>query len=294
MGAENRKMLDSLFSLDGKVALVTGGARGIGAGIAEGLIRAGARVMIASRTTSECEATAKVLGELGPCEALTADLSSTAGVEALAGIVLERTTQLHILVNNAGMTWHAPLEQHDDTMLDLMWALHVKAPIHLIRLLLPALRAAATPEDYARVINVGSTDGLLASGGSHYAYTSTKAALMHLTRHLARDLAADRVAVNAIAPGAFRTVMVDYMLDDPAAKREALADIPMGRIAEPLEMAGTAIYLASRASSYVTGEVLVVDGGYLATRSPAREPWSIRADEPDPASTTNPETVSDG
>jgi NAD(P)-dependent dehydrogenase (short-subunit alcohol dehydrogenase family) len=255
-----------LFSLTGKRALVTGGSRGIGAGMAEGLVRAGATVMIASRTSSESEATASRLSQIGPCEPLTADLSSEQGARALADQVLSRTDRLHILINNAGMTWHAPIEEHDDAGLDLIWAVNVKAPLHLVRFLLPALRAAATAEDHARVINVGSIDGLVTSSNTGYAYAATKAALIHLTRYLARDLARDHIAVNGIAPGAFRTVMLGYMLDDPKAHQELLADIPMRRVADPIEMAGTAVYLSSRASSYVTGEVLVVDGGYTAAR----------------------------
>ena len=252
--------------LRGSTALVTGGSRGIGAGIAEGLVRAGASVLIVSRTRGECEATARRLREFGPCEALTADLSSQDGVRAVADEVQSRTGELHILVNNAGATWHAPIEEHDDAGLDAMWSLQVKAPVHLIRSLLPALRRGATPDDYARVINVVSVDAIQASAGMNYAYAASKSALMYLTRHLARDLAVDHIAVNAIAPGAFRTSMIDYILDDPTGTEELLAEIPMRRVAEPIEMAGTVIYLASRASSYVTGEVLAVDGGYLSAR----------------------------
>lgn len=264
-------MLEGLFSLEGKTALVTGGARGIGAGIAEGLVRAGARVLIASRTTTESETTARRLGRLGQCDALTADVSSQAGARALADDVLARVDRLHVLVNNAGMTRHTPVEELDDEHLDAMLAVNLKGPVHMIRFLLPALRAAATAQDYARVINIASTDGLLAGGGTNYAYGAAKAALVQMTRHLARDLAPDHIAVNTIAPGAFRTSMIDYILDDPEGTRELLADIPMGRVAEPVEMGGTAVYLASRAASYVTGAVLVVDGGYLATRAPASE-----------------------
>ncbi len=250
--------MSDLFSIAGKTALVTGGSRGIGAMIAAGFVDAGATVYIASRQADACEAVAAELSERGTCRALPADLSSEAGCRRLAEALAEREPQLHILVNNAGATWGAPLEQFDDAAWDRVLNLNVKAVFHLTRLTLPLLRAASRLDDPARVINVGSIDGIHVPMLETYSYSASKAAVHQLTRHLARRLAPE-VTVNAIAPGPFESKMMAATL--AAAGEQIVAGTPMKRIGRPEDMAGVAIYLASAAATYVTGAVVPVDGG---------------------------------
>jgi NAD(P)-dependent dehydrogenase (short-subunit alcohol dehydrogenase family) len=250
--------VSDLFSIAGKTALVTGGSRGIGAMIAAGFVDAGATVYIASRQADACEAVAAELSERGTCRALPADLSSEAGCRRLAEALAEREPQLHILVNNAGATWGAPLEQFDDAAWDRVLNLNVKAVFHLTRLTLPLLRAASRLDDPARVINVGSIDGIHVPMLETYSYSASKAAVHQLTRHLARRLAPE-VTVNAIAPGPFESKMMAATL--AAAGEQIVAGTPMKRIGRPEDMAGVAIYLASAAATYVTGAVVPVDGG---------------------------------
>ncbi len=250
--------MSDLFSIAGKTALVTGGSRGIGAMIAAGFVDAGATVYIASRQADACEAVAAELSERGTCRALPADLSSEAGCRRLAEALAEREPQLHILVNNAGATWGAPLEQFDDAAWDRVLNLNVKAVFHLTRLTLPLLRAASRLDDPARVINVGSIDGIHVPMLETYSYSASKAAVHQLTRHLARRLA-PRITVNAIAPGPFESKMMAATLD--AFGDQIAASAPLKRIGRPDDMAGTAIFLASRAGAYLTGAVIPVDGG---------------------------------
>ncbi len=255
--------MKDLFSIEGKLALVTGGARGIGEMIARGYVEAGARVYISSRKADVCEKLAAELSKVGTCVALPADLSSEAEVRRLAGELAEREPELHILVNNAGANWGAPLEEFPDSAWDKVLALNVKAVFHLTRALLPQLAKAARPGDPARVINIGSIDGLHVPGLETYSYSASKAAVHHLTRVLANKLAAKGITVNAVAPGPFESKMM-------ATTLERFGDLivqscPMKRIGEPEDMAGVAIYLASRAGSYLTGAVIPVDGGISTT-----------------------------
>ncbi|MFF5176273.1 glucose 1-dehydrogenase [Micromonospora sp. NPDC000089] len=253
--------MTDLFSVDGKTVLVTGGSRGIGLMIARGFVRAGAQVIISSRKADVCESVAKELSAEGRCEAIPADLGHDAGAEALAAAVRERTDRLDVLVNNAGATWGAPLEEYPESAFDKLWAVNVKAVFRLTTALLPALRAAAGDDDPARVINIGSIDGLRVPAMEVYAYSATKAAVHMLTRTLAHQLAGERITVNAIAPGPFESKMMAFALNDPAARSAIEQQVPLGRIGRPEDMAGTAIYLASRAGSYLTGAVIPVDGG---------------------------------
>jgi NAD(P)-dependent dehydrogenase (short-subunit alcohol dehydrogenase family) len=252
-----------LFDLDGKVAVVTGGTRGIGMMIAGGLLRAGAAVYISSRKAEAGEAAAGELSRLGgPVRFIAADLSREEECLRLAGAVGEREERVDILVNNAGTTWGEPLAQFPASAWDKVVNVNLKAPFFLTRALLDRLEAAASPEDPARVINVGSIDGLQVSGLPTYAYAATKAGLHQLTRVLARELGPRNITVNAIAPGPFQSKMM-------AATLESFGDViaaksPLGRIGRPDDMAGTAIYLASRAGAYVTGAVIPVDGGIWA------------------------------
>lgn len=255
--------LRRLFGVEGKVALVTGGGQGLGRMIAEGLVRAGVRVYIASRKLDVCEATAAELSRLGTCVALQADLSNEAGCRALAEAVRDREPALHVLVNNSGATWGAPLDEFPDAAWDRSFDLNVRAVFNLTRALLPALRAAATADDPARVINIGSVDGLRVPLLETYAYSASKAAVHHLTRVLASRFAGEHIAVNAIAPGPFESHMMRATL--AARGDELAASIPLRRIGRPDDMAGTVIYLASRAGAYVNGVVLPVDGGIVGT-----------------------------
>ncbi|MBI5284340.1 MAG: SDR family oxidoreductase [Chloroflexi bacterium] len=252
-----------LFDIKGKVAVVTGGSRGIGLMIARGFVEAGAKVYISSRKADVCDATAAELSKSGQCLSIPGDVGSEAGCRALADAVARREQRVHILVNNAGANWGAPLAEYPDSAFDKVLATNVKGVFHLMRFMLPLLEKAATDDDPARVINIGSIDGLQAPALETYAYSSSKAAVHHLTRVLAHRLAPSRVTVNAIAPGPFESKMMEATL---ARFGDAIrASCPLGRIGRPEDMAGTAIFLASRAGSYLTGTVIPVDGG-ISTR----------------------------
>ncbi|WP_432931424.1 SDR family oxidoreductase [Microbispora sp. CA-135349] len=247
----------TLFSVEGKTVVVTGGSRGIGKMIARGFLDAGAVVYISSRKKDELQATAAELG----CHAVQADLSTPDGVEALARAVSERESRLDVLVNNAGASWGAPLAEYPEHAFDKLWDINVKGVFFLTRRLLPLLRAAASPDDPARVINIGSIDGLRVPFMENYAYSAAKAGVHMLTRHLAHQLARESITVNAIAPGPFESKMMAFALDDPQMRGAIESNVPLGRIGRPDDMAGAAIFLASRAGSYLTGAVIPVDGG---------------------------------
>ncbi|WP_334164249.1 SDR family oxidoreductase [Phenylobacterium sp.] len=249
----------SLFSIEGKVALVTGGSRGIGEMIARGYVENGARVYISSRKAEMCERIAAELSEAGHCVALPFDLSTMSGVEGLAAELQAREPRLDILVNNAGATWGAPIEAFPEAGWDKVLDLNVKSVFYLTARLLPALRAAASPQSPARVINIASVNGIEPPDLETYAYSASKAGCIMLTRHLAKRLARENILVNAIAPGPFPSQMMAARL---AEEGDAIrARNPLGRTGEPEDMAGVAIFLASRASAYTTGAVIPCDGG---------------------------------
>jgi len=249
----------SLFSVEGKVVLVTGGSRGIGLMIARGFVENGARVYVASRKQEDVDAAAAELSKHGSCTAIAANLATEAGAKELAAAIAARETKLDVLVNNAGANWGAPLAEYPDSAWDKVLGVNVKGVFHLTRACLPLLEKAVRPGDPARVINIGSIDGIRVPLLETYAYSASKAAVHHLTRVLAMRLAAQGITVNAVAPGPFESKMMAATLD--RFRDSIVGSCPLGRIGEPEDMAGVAIYLASRAGAYVTGVVIPVDGG---------------------------------
>ena len=252
-----------LFSVSGKTVVVTGGSRGIGLMIARGFVEAGAKVYVSSRKAEVCEQVATELSKAGQCESAPADLSSEQGCRRLGEEITRRENSLDILVNNAGANWGAPLAEHDSTSWQRVLALNVEGVFHTTKFLLPLLEAAGSADEPARVINIGSIDGIQAPLLNTYSYSSSKAAVHHLTRHLAKHLA-PTITVNAIAPGPFESKMMAATLD--AFGDQIAASAPMKRIGRPDDMAGAAIYLSSRAGAYLTGAVLPVDGGIATTK----------------------------
>ncbi|MGA0602762.1 SDR family oxidoreductase [Caulobacter sp. KR2-114] len=249
----------NLFNIEGKVAVVTGGSRGIGEMIARGYVENGAKVYVSSRKAEVCDRVAEELSAYGTCISLPADLSKMDGIVALAAAIAEREPKLDILVNNAGATWGAPIDEYPEDGWDKTVDLNTKSIFFLTQKLLPQLRAAATWEHPARVINIASVNGIEPPGLETYAYSTSKAGCIMLTRHLAKRLAGDNILVNAIAPGPFQSHMMAATL---ARAGDAIAKAnPRGRIGTPEDIAGVAIFLASRASAYTTGAVVPCDGG---------------------------------
>jgi NAD(P)-dependent dehydrogenase (short-subunit alcohol dehydrogenase family) len=252
--------MSDLFDVSGRTALVTGGSRGIGLMIARGLVEAGARVIISSRKSADVQETARLLSELGDCEAIPGDISDPDGARALADATRERFGSLDILVNNAGAAWGAPLEEFPASGWEKVMHTNVEGVFHLTVALLPALRAAAKAEYPSRVINIGSIDGLRTPSVENYSYGASKAAVHMLTRHLAKRLASDHITVNAIAPGPFQSKMM-AILEDPETRAAIEGAVPLARIGRPDDIVGVTLLLASRAGAYMTGTVIPLDGG---------------------------------
>lgn len=251
--------VQNLFSIRGKVALVTGGSRGIGRMISEGFLKSGATVYISARKQAACDAAAAELSAFGTCVSLPADVSTAEGCANLAKEIAACEPKLDILVNNAGAAWGAKIEEFPESGFDKVMDTNVKALFFLTKDLLPLLEKAATPDAPARVINVGSIDGLHVPDIDSFPYPASKAAVHHLTRVLAVKLGPRNITVNAIAPGPFESKMTEWLLAEHG--ESIIAHCPLRRIGRPEDMAGVALYLASPAGSYVNGVVIPVDGG---------------------------------
>jgi NAD(P)-dependent dehydrogenase (short-subunit alcohol dehydrogenase family) len=256
--------LDDLFSVAGKTALVTGAATGIGRMAATALVKAGATVMIASRKGVDCEKVAaelNALGATGKAEGFAGDVGTETGVLALADEVKARTAKLDILINNAGTSWGAPFAEFPYQGWAKVLSVNVTGLFHLTRELVPLLEAAASDENPSRIINLGSVMGTQPLADDAYSYTASKAAVHHLTRTLAIELAGRRITVNAFAPGPFQSRMTAFATGTEEQAKKVGAHVPIGRIGTPDDIAGATLYLCSRAGSYVTGAILPIDGG---------------------------------
>lgn len=251
--------MKNLFDIKGKVALITGGSRGIGEMIATGYVENGAKVYITARKAQTCNETAERLSKIGTCISLPFDLGTMEGIEGLTAELGRREEKLDVLVNNAGAAWGEPIDQYSEKGWDKVFDINLKGPFFLIQKLLPLLRKSASAQSPARVINTASINGIVPPALETFAYSSSKAGVIMLTRHLAKRLAAEHILVNAIAPGPFPSEMMKATL-------ETLGDLiraenPLHRIGTPEDIAGVAIFLASRASAYTTGAVIPCDGG---------------------------------
>ena len=255
-------MFENLFSMKGKICVITGGSRGLGASMAQGFLEAGAkRVYITARKAQACIAAAKELSKFGDCIALPSDVGTTEGLTHLVQEITKRESYIDVLVNNAGTAWGAPFGQFPEKGWDKVMDINVKSPFFLTQALLPLLKKNANKENTASVINIGSIAGLVGNGLDNYSYAVSKSAIHQATRILATELASTHIRVNAIAPGRFYSKMTEFLSTDKAAFEEELKSIPMKRWGEPTDIAGVAIMLASQAGAFITGQIIPVDGG---------------------------------
>ncbi len=251
--------VDNLFSVKGKNVLITGGSRGIGLMIASTFVKNGANVIISSRNAEVCQAVEKELSKIGTCTAIPADLSTGEGRTKLVETLNGHLDKLDVLINNAGANWSAPFKDYPEMGYDKVMGINVKPVFYLTQDLMPLLEKAASMENPARVINIGSIDGIRVSTIDNSAYGMSKAAVHHLTKILSVKMAGKGITVNAIAPGPFPSKMTKSMLDNAQAMVERAN--PMRRIGRAGDMGGIATFLASDAGSFVNGAVIPVDGG---------------------------------
>jgi NAD(P)-dependent dehydrogenase (short-subunit alcohol dehydrogenase family) len=257
--------IDELFGVRGKVVLVTGGTRGIGEMIARGFVENGAKVYVTARKAAACDAIAQELSAAGECHSLPADLANMKEIERLGAELERREQRLDILVNNAGTAWAGEFADFPESGWDKVMNLNLKSLFFLTQRLVKLLEAAGSSDDFSRVINVGSVDGFHVSELEHYPYSASKAGVLHLSRVLARFLSERNIAVNAIAPGNFPSKMT-LSIEDDGYRARSISETPLRRWGRPEDMAGAALFLASKAGGFVNGTVLVVDGGYATTR----------------------------
>lgn len=257
--------MQSLFDVNGKVAVVTGGSSGIGAMMARGLLENGAKVYITARKAERLAAKAEELSQFGECRAIAGDMSTVAGIEAFVAELSQHESRIDILINNAGANWAAPIEDFPEKGWDKVMDINIKSIFFATQKFLPLLKAAGRSEDPARVINIASINGIRNSGMPTYAYSASKSGVIHLTEHMATDLASSSINVNAIAPGLFPSDMTKQIVEDDGMTKLALSQIPRGRMGKPEDIAGAAIFLCSEASSWMTGQTIVLDGGMIST-----------------------------
>ena len=256
--------MENLFNLKGKIALVTGGSRGIGAMIAEGFVRNGVKTYISSRKSDPCDKKAKELSKYGECISIPADLTDMNEMDKLVTKIKDKETKLNILVNNAGAAWGASFDDFPEIGWDKVMDTNVKSIFFLTQKLVDILEASASTSDPSRIINIGSIDGLGIPRAETYSYPASKAAVHQLTKVLANRLANRNINVNAIAPGPFQSNMMAHTLEEYG--EQIKSSVPRGRIGVPEDMAGASIFLSSKASSYITGSIIPVDGGSLIAR----------------------------
>lgn len=258
----------SIFSLEGKVALVTGGATGIGYMITHALVSAGAKVYIASRKLEACQQAAENLADLpGDCIPFAADLSAEEGVVSLAEFIAANESKLNILINNSGRSWGATFEKFPWQAWQDIMTLNVTAPFTLIRELTPLLSASGSADDPARVVNIGSVMGMEPHGFPAYSYSASKAAIHHVTRFLSNELAAKHITVNAIAPGPFPSGMTAFFVQDEKLTSAVTRGIPLGRLGRPEDFAGLILCLCGLTGAYITGAIIPLDGGMSSART---------------------------
>ena len=256
--------MENLFNLNGKIALVTGGSRGIGAMIAEGFVRNGVKTYISSRKSDPCDKKARELSKYGECISIPADLTDMNEMDKLVTKIKDKETKLNILVNNAGAAWGASFDDFPEIGWDKVMDTNVKSVFFLTQKLVDILETSASTSDPSRIINIGSIDGLGIPRAETYSYPASKAAVHQLTKVLANRLANRNINVNAIAPGPFESNMMAHTLEEYG--EQIKSSVPRGRIGVPEDMAGVSIFLSSKASSYITGSIIPVDGGSLIAR----------------------------